>query len=411
MAAAVRLSEAGHRHITLFEARREAGGRTRSFLDPKTGDALDNGQHLLMGCYTATLDYLERIGSSKFVERTPLRIPFWSQTGVRSFTIDRTLAPPLNLLSAIMRTSLLTLAEKRAAAALGNAVWRSRLPANLHTMTCSELFEQFDQPLSLVEKLWSPIVLATINATVERASAILFVNVLREAFFSSRKASAMLLPKCGLSELLIDPAVALLQEKGVTIRLGESVRRIEREDSGIRVVTDSADTVFDSIINSAADLQGLESVTRYSPIVNAYFWLNRPIFNAPVHAFVGMTLQWAFPKPSIYSAQRVALTISAADAIVEKSNDEITKMLWSDLTRIVPAAREAKLLHSQIIREKRATPLLSPSMQKIRPECVTNDKRFILAGDFVQNGLPATIEGAVRNGFRAAEFVSEPGFR
>ncbi|MDP4199645.1 MAG: hydroxysqualene dehydroxylase HpnE [Bacteroidota bacterium] len=409
LAAAVRLSESGFRGITLFEARREAGGRTRSFLDPKTGDTLDNGQHLLMGCYTATLDYLDRIGTSRLIERIPLRIPFWSQTGVRSFTIDRTLAPPLNLLSAIMRTSMLTLAEKRSAANLGNALWRNKLPSDLPNLTCAELFKRFEQAASLCEKLWEPIVFATLNASTEQASAVLFTSVIREAFFSSRKASALLIPKCGLSELLIDPATALLERHGALTRLSDPVRNIEIEATGIRIVTDSDEQVFDRVVNCTNGLQGSNHTTgpatQYSPIVNAYFWLDRTIFNAPIQAFVGMTLQWAFPKASMFSAQRVALTVSAADAIVDKSNEEITSLLWSDLVRTVPSARDAQLMHAQIIREKRATPLFSPNVQMTRPLSTTDDKRFILAGDFVQNGLPATIEGAIRNGYAAADIA------
>ena len=414
LTAAVRLARAGHKNITLFEARREAGGRTRSYIDPHTGDTLDNGQHLLMGCYTATLEFLKMIGTEKLIERTPLRIPFWSETGVRSFTIDRSLPPPMNLLSAVARTSMLTFGEKKSASVFGNAIWRMKLPNKFERMSCADLFLALGQSPSLVEKLWAPMVLATINAQPEQASAELFVNVLREAFFSSRAASALLIPKCGLSELLVDSAIRDLRDKRdgkCETRMGTPVRRIESWENGFRIVTDNDEASFDAIISSIeSPIPGLPKPdTRnpipapHSPIVNAYFWFDKSIFNAPVHAFIGTTLQWAFPKKSGFSAERVALTVSAADALSEKTNEEIRDILLGDLQKTVPAARGAKLIHDQIIREKRATPLFTPEANRRRPATTTDIPNFFLAGDIVQNGLPATIEGAVRNGFAAAD--------
>ncbi|HWF43614.1 MAG TPA: hydroxysqualene dehydroxylase HpnE [Candidatus Kapabacteria bacterium] len=415
LAAAVRLTRDGIKNVTIFEARREPGGRTRSYIDPKTGDELDNGQHLLMGCYTATLDYLSIIRSERMIERIPLRIPFWSNTGVRSFTIDRSLAPPLNLLIALARTSLLTFSEKRAAAKLGNAIWRSKLPNDFQRMTCEDFFGYFEQPDSLVLKLWSPIVLATINAAPARASAELFVNVLREAFFSSRSASALLIPKCGLSELLVQPAIHFLEEQGGKIQVGSPIRSVEKFGNIFKLSLDSETLEFDAVIDASSQFNvGPEAPpipnVEYSPIVNAYFWLDRSVFKAPVHAFVGTTLQWAFPKQSHYCAERVALTVSAAEGLVDKSNESIRDILWADLQQTVPAARDATLLHWQIIREKHATPLFTPELQQSRPNTKTTMNNFYRTGDLIQNGLPATIEGAVRNGYTAAEALLEtPG--
>ncbi len=416
LAAAIRLVRAGQTNITLFEARREASGRTRSYTDAHTGDTLDNGQHLLMGCYSATLEYLKEIGTDKLIERTPLRIPFWSETGVRSFTIDRSLPPPMNLLSAVARTSMLTFGEKKSASILGNAIWRMKLPNKFERMSCNDLFLALGQTPALVEKLWAPMVLATINARPEQASAELFVNVLREAFFSSRAASALLIPKVGLSELLVEPAIKEFKDRGIDIRLGAPIRKITPEgERGFSVATDSEETEFHAVISTIHSLLP-ESPTRDtrnpipdspSPIVNAYFWFDKQIFNAPIHAFIGTTLQWAFPKKSSFSAERVALTVSAADALAEKTNEEIRDILLGDLQKTVPAARDAKLIHYQIIREKRATPLFTAEANRRRPTTKTDIPNFYLAGDFVQNGLPATIEGAVRNGFAAADALIE----
>jgi len=404
LAGASRLTRAGFRNITIFEARREAGGRTRSYVDPTTGDTLDNGQHLMMGCYTSTLDYLRWCGTDKLVEKQPLTIPFHTTTGEYLLRIPG-FGPPFNLLTGLWRTRLLTPIEKAAATRLGNSILRNKLPANYQDMTCERLFSVTWQPDGLVEKLWAPLVLATINASVKEASALLFANVIREAFFASRTSSALLVPQVGLSELLVAPAVKNLERSGIEIKYGSPVRSIEEKNDRYEI----EGSIFDAVL-AAAPLGpiGLISPIREpasSIIVNAYFWLDREIVEDPINSFVGTTLQWAFPKPSGYAKQRLALTVSAANDLSERTNEEIRDILWHDLMTTIPEADGASLVHYQIIREKRATPLFTPNAQHNRPNAMTDFSRFVLAGDLVQNGLPATIEGAVRNGYAAAEIL------
>lgn len=406
LAAATRLLRHGCRNLTLFEARREAGGRTRSYIDSTTGDTLDNGQHLMMGCYRSTLEYVRQVGSDELLQRTPLWIHF-HEAG-RTVPAILRLSPNSNLLMALWRSRFLTPREKFAATRLGLAIDASSAK-NCEGMTCEALFAKLHQPAGLVKKLWAPIVLATINAPIEQASALLFVNVLREAFLSGSEASDLLLPTSGLSDLLIDPAIRTLKEKGVTIRLSIPVRAIEKHERSLRIATDDSAEDFDAVIYCGQSSDPLPPEIRsslpefeFSPIVNAYFWLDRPVLRGPVHEFLGTTLQWVFPWPSKYAAERLALTVSAGNALAERTNEEIRHILWTDLCAAVPAAREARLMHHQIIREKRATPLITPALQQSRPLASTAMPGLFLGGDLVQNGLPATIEGAVRNGFTAA---------
>jgi squalene-associated FAD-dependent desaturase len=411
LSAAVALVERGFRNITIFEARKEAGGRTRSYIDPTTGDVLDNGQHLLLGCYRATLKYLKSIGSDHLLHRTPLLIHY-HEAGRKApaiLQIPPSSKPPVNLLGGLWSSKLLTKREKIAATWLGLAIDASSAK-NAEGMTCEALFQKLHQPSGLVKKFWEPIVLATINASIKEASAVLFVNVLREAFLSGKEASDLLIPSVGLSELLIDPAIRRLEKNGARILLSSPVRAIEKDGSNFKIVTDHGDEEFDAVIYTGQSSEALPQEVRssipefeYSPIVNAYFWLDREIFSTPVHSFLATTLQWAFPKPSLRFPQRLALTVSAANGLVEHSNDEIQHILWVDLCAAVPAARLARLLHFQIIREKRATPLITPSLQKDRPGITTRVPNLWLAGDIVQNGLPATIEGAVRNGYAVTD--------
>ncbi|MFI5202724.1 MAG: hydroxysqualene dehydroxylase HpnE, partial [Candidatus Kapaibacterium sp.] len=397
LAAAVALTERGFRNLTLFEARRDAGGRTRSYTDPTTGDVLDNGQHLMMGCYHSTLEYVRWISSDELLQRAPLWIHF-HEAGRNVPAILR-LSPNSNLLVGLWRSRILTPHEKFAATRLGLAIDASSAK-NCEGMTCEQLFSKLHQPAGLVRKLWAPIVLATINAPVEQASAVLFVNVLREAFLSGHEASDLLLPKSGLSDLLIDPAIRMLKKEGAAIRLSTPVRMIEKNGTTLRIATDDSPEDFDAVIYCGQSSDSLPQEIRpsipefeFSPIVNAYFWLDRPVLRGPIHGFLGTTLQWAFPWPSNYATERLALTVSAGNTLAERTNEEIRHILWTDLCAAVPEAREARLLHHQIIREKRATPLITPSVQQQRPLTSTAVRGLYLAGDLVQNGLPATIEG------------------
>ena len=416
LAAAVALVQRGFRNITLFEARKEAGGRTRSYIDPHTGDKLDNGQHLLMGCYSATLRYLQTSGSDNLLQRAPLSIRF-HEAGRETpavLNIPPDSAPPFNLLAGLWSSHLLTSREKFYATRLGLAIDIGSNTKKYDEMTCGELFVSLHQPPGIITKLWVPIVLATINSSIEKASASLFINVFREAFLSGREGSDLLLPTAGLSDLLIDPAIRMIEKNGAKVKLSSPVRAIEEKNNALEIVTDGERENFDTVIYCGQSPATLPHSVRstipefdYSPIVNAYFWLDRELLRTPVHSFLGTTLQWAFPRHSECSPQRLALTVSAADALTEKTNEEIRHILWADLCNTIPAARQARLTHSQIIREKRATPLITPSLQNARPGNATKIPGLFIAGDIVQNGLPATIEGATRNGFAAAESLAE----
>jgi squalene-associated FAD-dependent desaturase len=401
LAAAIELAEHPNIELAIYEARREPGGRTRSYIDPATGDSLDNGQHLLASCYTSTLEYLARIGARHLIEeKETLEIQYRENSGSFRLRLPNLLSPA-DLAVGLIATNLLSAKSKLAAIRLGNAIRRGRLP-DLSQSTVHQLLDYYHQPAEAVRKLWEPIVLATINAPIESASAVVFANVLRELFFGSSRGSALLFPKVGLSDLLISPAVKRLEM--VDWKFGTPVRSVEPGHNSVTLVTDSDTATYDVVITSALSAMGVLE-PEFSPIVNAYFWLDRKILDAPITGFLGTTLQWAFPRPTRFATQLLALTVSAANDLIGEAPDSIVARLWDELQSSIPGAARAMLLRSQVIKEKRATPLLSPSAQAKRPLTTSTGSRVFLAGDYVQNGLPATIEGAIRNGFAAARSV------
>lgn len=406
LAAAIELFELAHEYgtdieVTIYEARREAGGRTRSFVDNETGDTLDNGQHLLMGCYTSTIDYLKAIGSYNLIERSPsLEIPFHFRGGTSlSLSLPKYIPTPLNLLLGIFGSSLLAAFEKLAAIRFGLYILFLTHDRHSHDMTCDALFVRTKQPESLVKKLWEPIILATINAPTCKASAQVFINIMRVMFFHDRRYSQILFPKVGLSELLIDPALAYLAKKKCEIKYGAVIGGLTRVNGLAHILGEDGKTleVYDGAIDSATNFTRSEGFT-YSPIVNTYFWVDRKILDAPINGFISTSLQWCFPKPSTFAKQLIACTVSAGDELAQKTNEEIRDILWRDIQNTIPAAKYATLVHSKIIKEKRATVLLTPENQKLRPNRISNEKNIYFAGDLAQNSLPMTIEGAVRNG-------------
>lgn len=408
-------------HITLYEARREPGGRTRSFVDPATGDTLDNGQHLLMRAYLHTLDYLKTIGALHLIKsQRALNIRYFvrGEDEYHSLKIPPHVPTPFNLFFGLLGSDMLAAYEKIAAARFGIAVMFLRADRHAHSLNCAQLLARYKQPETLIKKLWEPIVLATMNTPVDKASAQIFINIIRTVFFREHRFSRLLFPKVGLGELLIDPAVKYLTDRGHEIILGSQVTGIYEQSGAIYIKQDGEDVAdrFDAAIYSStshenhalpeAILPSLPAV-EFSPIVNAYLWLDREILTHPINGFIGTTLQWAFPKPSRYAKQLIACTVSAGNRLAGATNNEIVNIIWKDIQELVPEAKDAVIIRSQVIKEKRATVLLTPELQHQRSKARTAIPNLFLAGDLVQNALPMTIEGAVRNGQHAAKLLRQ----
>ena len=425
LAAAVRLLEhprADAYEVTIFESRLVPGGRTRSFVDAETGDTLDNGQHLLMGCYAATSQYLTSIGSDGSIETRAVNIPyslfnpFTGSSREARFRVNMLLPAPLHALYGLLRTDLLSVNQKLEAITLCLKIKRMLGDGwtESASQTCAEFFRQQKQSAGTIQKLWEPLVVGTINANINEASVEPLLAVLRLALLGKKSGATFLFPTVGLSELLIDPAIRFAEAHGASIELGKTLSAVTTQEHSIGLrFTDGVHRVFDSVI-LASQLNKIilpPGITvhepTYSPIVNAYFWVDQPLLREPIKAYIGTTLQWAFSKPSVFAAERIALTVSAAGELVEMDNQEIERQLWLELRRAEShiGGGPVRLIHSKIIRERQATPLFTPVSAPLRPRSQTVIPGLFLAGDLVQNGLPATIEGAIVNGNYAAELA------
>ena len=395
LAAAVELAAAGRR-VKLYEAGRHAGGRCRSYLDAELGCRVDNGNHLLLGGNKAALRYLARIDALGTLEGPREAVfPFIDiGTGERW-----TLRPNRGVVPWWIANAKRRVPGTRATHYLAALALRRAEPS-------ATVGKVLDQHRPLFRRLWEPLAVAALNTGAEAASAQLFWRVLGETLGRGGAACRPLVPRDGLSETFVDPALAHLREQGSEVRFGALLRALSfGTDRVAELVFDSGSIELgrdDSLILAvpapvaARLVPALAVPDAYSPIVNAHFRCT-PQAGSPLFVgVIGGSAEWIFRKREMLS-----VTVSAADRFVDRPAQELRQLLWSDVAEAyglpsypIPPAR--------IVKERRATFLASPEQLWRRPRSQTRWENLLLAGDYVETGLPATIEGAIRSGFAAA---------
>ena len=399
LAAAVTLIAEGYR-VALYESGQHAGGRCRSFLDPELGCHIDNGNHLLLAGNTAALAYIERIGALDTFERpAQAAIPFIDVAGGGRWELRPNRGPvPWWLLDAARRVP-----DTRP----GNYLEVLKLRRADANATVAAVLD----PNSLLfHRLWQPLAVAALNTGVEDASARLFWRVLAETLGRGGAACRALIPHDGLSESLIDPALALLRRHGAEIRFATRLRAIRFADGrAVELIFDGNTvelTVCDSVILAVPATTAARLVPElvvpedHAPIVNAHFRCAAPA-DAPLFAgLIGGTAEWVFRKREV-----VSVTVSAADRLVDCPAEELRDLLWRDVA-LALGMPELPVPPARIVKERRATFRATPAQLRRRPSPATEWLNLHLAGDYVDTGLPATIEGAIRSGFTAAAQIS-----
>jgi hydroxysqualene dehydroxylase len=395
LAAAVALIAEGY-SVALYEAAPQAGGRCRSFFDPELGCRIDNGNHLLLAGNAAALDYIQRIDALASFERpTEAAILFIDLASGARWTLRPNRGPlPWWLFSAARRVP-----QTRPRDYLEALKLRSAAPA-------ATIAAVLDPTHPLFRRLWQPLAVAALNTAAEAGSARLFWRVLVETLGRGGAACRALLPREGLSESLIDPALALLRRGNADILFGARLRQLGFADrrvaelvfDGASVTIGSADQVVLAVPPQAAArlVPGLVVPDDHAAIINAHFRCAPPAATPLFAGILGGTAEWVFRKREV-----VSVTVSAADHLVEEPAEALRERLWRDVAgaygmppQPVPPAR--------IVKERRATFRSTPAQLARRPGTATGCNNLHLAGDYVDTGLPATIEGAIRSGFAAA---------
>ena len=484
LSAAVRLTRHGAR-VLVVEARGRLGGRATAFPDRETGELVDNGQHVLLGCYTDTFEFLEAIGAAANVRVQPqLIVTMIDRAGRPSRLVCPGLPPPWHLLAGVLewdalgwndRLSVLRMAtpfrlalrqaqdedQPRSGFARRARESGARPIAASPGETVEGWLIRNGQTARIREMLWNPLALAALNQPAAHAAAPVFARVLAEMFGADPRAAAIGLPIKPLHMMYAEPAREYIERGGGTVRTatpakvrinGGKVAAVEapgeRWTAGAVVSAVpwfSAPELFDGDLAPLGETLTRASRMISSPIVTVNLWFDRQVMDEPFVGLPGRTMQWLFdsargpreePGPptrqprwggdseSSSAAARasgggapravkkvggddtshLSLVSSGAAPIVHMLNHELIGAAHEELLEALPAVRAARIVRATVVREPRATFSLAPG-QPARPSTETPVEGLYLAGDWIDTGLPATIESAVRSGHRAADKI------
>jgi squalene-associated FAD-dependent desaturase len=414
--------------LTLLEARPRFGGRSYSFTPREGWEEIDNGQHVLMGCCASTLAYLADCGTAQLLDRRRgLALEFVHADGRRARLGAGSLPHPLGIAQAFLGFGMLTLSARMRILRVATRL-RSLTPAQhgaLDTQTVTAWLRALGQDEKSIACFWRPVVLATMNSDIDCASAKLFATVLREIFLGAPEGADMLLPRAGLTPLLVDGALAALREAGADLQLHASAEEIlHRDGNVIGVRMKDGDVIEgDAVIiamppwalQRLAEASGLEEALgidfeRFIPseILSIHFRSRRDLGLQLMTGLLETRLHWIFDKGAEDSgAHRYSATISAAPDDLPRDAESLRRILVDELRLAVPDLQDDDITDILPIREKRATFVPLPGMEAYRPAARTSIDGLFLAGDWTDTGLPATIESAVRSGHAAADVVME----
>jgi squalene-associated FAD-dependent desaturase len=426
LAAGVRLSERGYT-VLVLERRNHLGGRAYSFIDSTTGDVVDNGQHLFMGCYHHTIAFLKTIGRLdrlKFQERP--RVEFLGREGFTSFDCPP-LPAPLHVLAGLVKMKGLGARDKLRAFNVGRAIIGNG-KFSPEGLTVDQWLDELGQSPTIKTRFWNPMVIATLNQSPDIASARMLKVVLQEAFAGSSKSANIGISRVGLSDLYTDGATDFIRSHGGNVQTGAQVQRLifEHGERGRVTAVELKDgelveaDYFISAVPPAAlfamlpdelrskEFASLEKLGS-SPIVSINLWFDRPVIDREFVGLLGTRSQWIFNKdlilPTGKRSNQIAVIISAARDFVDWTRGDLVEMAVSDLNQLLPESRSAVLLHSAIVKEREATLSHTVESDSFRLGPRTSISNLILAGDWTDTGLPATIESAVISGDVAARIV------
>ena len=426
LAAGCALADAGFR-ITLFERRPYLGGRASSYQHPGTGEVVDNCQHVLLGCCTNLIDFYRRTGVEEKI-RWYERLTFLEPGGRESIIGPSALPAPLHTAPAFLRAPCLTFSDKlaiaRAMMALAPAAPVDRGESFL------DWLRRHGQTAQAMERFWKTILVSALNEDLDGVSVPYAAQVVRESFLKSAAAGRMGLPTVPLTELY-SAAGDYIRARGGVIELRAGVESFRAQDGAVSVVTNGEAQNFDYLVlavpfdvlgrmlNDAAaeDEAGVPLAAALaklstSPITGIHLWFDREISELDHAVLLDRTIQWMFHKSRIIESREkgsgsyVELVVSCSRSLVEKSKTEIVEMAAKELKEFFPGARDATLVKSTVIKEVHATYSPGPGVDEFRPKAATAWPRVFLAGDYTATGWPATMEGAVRSGYLAAEALA-----
>jgi squalene-associated FAD-dependent desaturase len=432
LAAGVALAESGWR-VRLFEQRPFLGGRATSYVLPD-GEHVDNCQHVTLGCCTNLEDFYKRVGAAgkiKFFDR----LLFLDPQGRKGKMQAGVLPAPFHLTGSLATFAPLSLLDKLSVArAMLDILWTQGKPADLQEnggISMLEWLRRRGQTKRAIERFWRVVLVSALDEELDRTDARFGVEVFWKAFLSNSTGYRMGVPAVPLANLY-DGCKSEIERRGGEVTLRAPVRGLKMESgelAGIRFDEgreESADAyVFalphtalaellpESLKQSDPSLANLDKI-KDAPITGVHFWFDRTVMREPFLTLLDTTTQWIFNKTALYAGpsgtgktmaagQYLQLVISASYDLLQKPRQEIIDLCLAEVRQALPAAHKAELVKATVIKEAAATFSPEPGVDRWRPKQQTAIPRLFLAGDWTATGWPATMEGAVRSGYLAAE--------
>ena len=444
LAAGVALAESGWR-VRLFEQRPFLGGRATSYVLPD-GEHVDNCQHVTLGCCTNLDDFYRRVGSFNKVKFFD-RLLFLDPQGRQGAMAAGFLPAPFHMVGSFARFAPLSLADKISIGRAMLTILRtSGKPSGVDSpagISMLDWLRQQRQRQRAIDRFWRVVLVSALDEELEQTDARFGIDVFWKAFLSHSRGYRMGVPIVPLAELY-DGCRAFIEKKGGEVALRAAVRGIKIESNEIAAVQfdnnreESADAyVFAVPHDSFADLlppeiaqsdsafRNLDKI-KDSPITGVHFWFDREVTSEPFITLLDTTVQWVFNKTALFGTtaaevavgtpkngdskavakQYLQLVISASYDLLQKPRQEIIELCLKEVRQALPAARDANLVKATVIKEAAATFSPQPGVDRWRPNQQTSVNKLFLAGDWTATGWPATMEGAVRSGYLAAEAVT-----
>jgi zeta-carotene desaturase len=425
LSSAVALADAGFR-VRLLERRPFLGGRAASY-DLPGGEHVDNCQHVTLGCCTNLSDFYRRVGADHKIAFYD-RLVFVDPAGHRAVLQASPLPPPFHLAPALALYPFLAWAERRAIGhALMAIVQRNQgtMDGGCTGVSMLDWLRRHGQTSASIDRFWRVVLVSALNEELDRMDARYALDVFWKAFLSNRAGYHVGIPSVPLGELY-GGCRSAIESRGGEVALRAPVRRLRvSEGRVVAVETDTGgdetadlyilavphDAVLDLLpapmtgeMPLFANLRRL----RVSPITGVHFWFDRDVMAEPFLTALGSTTQWIFNKSRLYGqpgGRYLQLVISASYGLMPRSRQEIIDLCLAEIHGLLPATREANLVKANVIKEAAATFSPEPGSDRWRPSQRTPLPNLFLAGDWTQTGWPATMEGAVRSGYLAAEAI------
>ncbi|MCC7460485.1 MAG: FAD-dependent oxidoreductase [Proteobacteria bacterium] len=423
LSCATALSDEGQ-HVLVLEKRNILGGRACSYPDPQTGEIVDNGQHLLLGCYTETRELLHRLGQTQALPfqdgfHTPMVGPDRVIHNLKTWNVPA----PFHLLFGFLKYSAIPFKDRLKIFKVALALRKNK---NLGTMSCTEWLSSMGFSKESREKFWDLIILATLNIHPDEAPANLLAVVLQRGFLDSRESSRVGLANVGLSDMYANPAKVYIEAHRGEVRTREGVEEVLISQdqvvgvrlhsgevvAGSRVVVTVPPSALQKIKFNHEGIQALVNKTadmKPSPILSLHVWGQFPKVDFPYMGFWGTHFHWAFQKSSVYGqddTKHWTLVASSAIHLEEHDKQKLIQVAEDEL-KTIPGFASVKITRAKLVRELEATwiPPLSSSQSRLKTR--TPVKGLYFAGDWTDTGLPCTIESAVMSGHHAAAAIIE----